>query len=771
MTQLTKVVKRNQKIVDFDSQKISNAVKKAFKSANIEDYESQAEYISLCVKNQLQSKDIVTIEEIQNLVEKNLMVSVAKGRTPYKVAKKYILYRDRRDKDRESINKLAQTFHDVVDIEDNNIKKSNANINGNTPAGQMMIFASESSKQHAFDYIVNPKYVQAHKDGYIHIHDADYISTKAANCNQIDLVELFKHNYIYTNDSVMRKPKRISSFASLAAISLQSEQNEMFGGQAVHSWDYAMAKGVALTFKELYKKYNDLLKESTEKVEDSEIKIGSSRIISLTPKTYEIAYKETVKETHEAMAAFIYNLCSMHSRGGGQIVFSSINYGTDDSPEGRIVIEQTLKAVDEGLGDGSTAIFPISVFRVKDGINFTEEDWQLAKSNWNDALSGKLKFKAPNFDLFIRACEVSSRRLFPNFVFEDSTFNQNPLWKQEDPNRYKYEIATMGCRTRVFDNLFGEKSCVSRGNLSFTTINLPRLAIEARLECLETKKEVSNQDVVDIFYNKLNYYMDMAHDQLIERYHFQCSSYAKQFPFIVKNAMLIGTEDMNMDDKMGKALKNGTLSIGFIGLAEALKELTGKHHGEDSEAQKLGLEIITYMRKKTDDMTMKDQLNFSLFATPAEGLSGRFTIIDRKRFGTIPGVTDRDFYTNSNHVPVYYHISAVDKIKIEAPYHELTNAGHIMYIEMDGDPRKNVLAFASVVIEMKRNNIGYGAINHSVDRCCKCGYEGVIDKECPKCHESSLIDRIRRITGYLVGSTDRWNSFKLDELKNRTKHL
>ena len=449
-------------------------------------------------------------------------------------------------------------------------------------------------------------------------------------------------------------------------------------------------------------------------------------------------------------------------------MFSSINYGTDYSPEGRIVIEQILNAVDEGLGDGSTAIFPISVFKVKDDVNFSEEDWELAKKNWNDAMAGNLHFKTPNFDLFLKACEVSSRRLFPNFVFEDSTYNQNPLWDINDPDRYKYELAVMGCRTRVYDDLFGEKTSARRGNLSFTTINLPRLAIEARLD----NPEGTTEDIIKSFYQKLDYYLNLVRDQLIERYEWQCSAYGKQFPFIVRNNTILGTEGLDENSHMEEAWKHGTLSIGFIGLAETLKELIGKHHGESDEAQELGLEIVKHMRDFTDECTKEENMNFSLFFTPAEGLSGRFTIMDRKKYGSIPGVTDRDYYTNSVHIPVYYNIGAHEKIVKEAAYHPYGNAGSILYVEMDGDPHKNVQAFATVVVDMKHNNVNYGAINHSVDRCCQCGFEGVINEgeKCPKCGEDFNITHLRRITGYLVGSTDRWNSFKLHELHDRVKH-
>lgn len=772
------VIKRNGDAVPFDRNKIIAAIKKAYDASDIEDNMNVAKTIADKFYNLVSAcKDIeikISIDTIQEFVEDSLMKSA-----PYKVAKKYIIYRDLRDKARYDYNKLATTYHDIIDIKDNNIKKSNANVNGNTPAGQMMIFASEASKDYTCNYLLSPKYAKAHKDGWIHIHDLDYYTTKAANCNQLDLKNLFSKDQIITNDSVIRRPKRIGTFSALAAIALQSSQNEMFGGQSIHSWDYAMADGVRDTFKRLFKEANKDYFDYTgidfinnNKLKDEYLKIGSF-IVKEAP-FYERVYTKVIEEVHEAMAAFIYNCCSMHARGGGQVVFSSINYGTDTSDEGRIIIEQTLKAIEEGLGDGSTAIFPISVFRVKTGINYSDEDWATAQSNWQDAVSGKVKFKTLNFDLFLRACEVSAKRLFPNFLFLDSTFNQNPLWQEEKTDRYKYELSCMGCRTRVYDNRFGEKTCIGRGNLSFTTINIVRLAIEAKKYAAENCKANTAQEfetyVLRRFYELLDEYLELTSKQLYDRYKWQCSAKAKQFPFIMRNDLLKGGQELNQNDHIEEVLKHGTLSIGFIGLAEALKEMLGYHHGESEHAQKIGLEIISHMREFTDKKSDELNLNYSLFATPAEGLSGRFTMIDKERYGIIEGVTDRDFYTNSNHVPVYYKISAYKKIQIEAPYHTLTNAGHILYVELGGDTRRNVLGFATIIVEMLKNNAGYGTINHTVDRCMECGYEGVIDNNCPKCGEKFNIDRIRRITGYLVGTTDRWNSFKLAELEARTKH-
>ena len=770
------VVKRNGKIVPFDREKIIKAVEKAFRAAEIKDTEGIAEKVAFKVTDVLENlgeDKPITIDRIQNLVEYYLTTATEEYGLPmYEVAKRYILYRDRRDKDRASINKLTEVFSDLVNISDNDLKKGNANINGNTPAGQMLIFGAETAKDYATNFLVSPKYAQAHKEGYIHIHDLDFYPTKTWTCNQIDLVDLFSKDYIYTNDSVMRKPKRISSYAALAAIVMQSEQNEQHGGQSILNFDYAMAQGVRLTFREIFKKYFRMFFNTEFPGKDEEINLSNEKLKASYPVIFQETLKETEKETHEAMAAFIYNMVSMHSRGGAQIVFSSINYGTDDSPEGRMVISSILDAVDEGLGDGSTAIFPISVFKVKDGVNFSKEDWELAKANWDEAMAGKLKFKTKSFDLFLKACKVSSRRLFPNFVFLDSTFNKNEKWDAFDKDRYKYEVATMGCRTRVYGDINGEKTSARRGNLSFSTINLVRLAIEALNESKDDEEER-----IRIFFDKLDYYIQLVHDQLKERYNWQITAFAKQFPFIVKNRMVMGTENIDsLDEKIGEdVLKHGTLGIGYIGLAECLKALVGKHHGEDKEAQNLGLRIVSRIREACDNFTCEEKLNYGCFATPAENLAGTFTKRDKKKYGIIEGITDRDYYTNSSHVPVYYPITAIEKIKLEAPYHELANAGNITYIELDGEAKKNVKAFATVIVAMHDNNIGYGSVNHAADHCDICGYEGPIEGHgCPNCGnmDENHITRIRRITGYLTGDVkSRWNSYKQAELKDRTKHL
>ena len=773
-----KVRKRNGKIVEYDGKKIINAINKAFKAAEVVDIHNIAFNTAFMVTVILENRgtdEPVTIDEIQNLVEYKLAESCDKYGIPmYKVAKKYILYRDRRDKDRESVNKLSKIFSEIINISDNDTKKSNANIDGNTPAGQMYIFGSESSKDHASKFIISPKFVQAHELGAIHIHDLDYYSMKAWNCNHISLKDLFSHDFIYTNDSVMRRPKRISSYAALAAIALQSEQNEQYGGQSIGDFDYGMAEGVALTFRETFKRYYELInRKKLENIKDAEICMNNKLLKTVFPYVYDRALKRTREETHEAMAAFTYNLCSMHARAGNQIVFSSINYGTDTSAEGRMVIEEILNAIDEGLGDGSTAIFPISVFKVKDGVNFSKEDWEYAKANWQDALEGRLKYKTPNFDLFIKACKVSARRLFPNFLFLDSSFNKNEKWDITDPERHKYELATMGCRTRVYGDINGEKTCLRRGNLSFTTINLPMLAIEAMLE------EKDKERRLELFFLKLDYYIQMVHDQLKERYEWQCSAFARQFPFIVKNGTVMGTENIGdeeyADAKIGEEiLKHGTLGIGYVGLAETLVALIGCHHGESCEAQELGLKIVGRIREACDQFTEEEKLNYGCFASPAESYCGKALRKCRERFGIIPKITDREYFTNSNHCPVYYPIKAIDKIRLEAPYHELANSGNITYVELDGTARKNVKAFASIVAAMHDNNIGYGSVNHDADRCEKCGYEGQIKEKCPRCgnDDEKYITNIARITGYLTGNVkSRWNSAKAAELSDRVKHI
>lgn len=460
----------------------------------------------------------------------------------------------------------------------------------------------------------------------------------------------------------------------------------------------------------------------------------------------------------------------VNNKLGNQTVFSSINYGTDSSTEGRMIIQALYKSTERGLGNGETPIFPIQIFKVKEGISYSDEDYAYAMNNIEDALAGKLKYKTPNFDLFIRACVVSSKRLFPNFLFLDASFNKNDKWDINDPNRYLSEVATMGCRTRIFSDRFGDTTSISRGNLSFTTMNLVRLAILSKQEANAKGLDDVN-DLKAIFFNKIKETSDLIANQLIERYQFQCTAKAKQFPFLMGQGLWIKGDTLSPNQKVKEVLRHGTLSIGFIGLAEALIMLIGKHHGESEEAQKLGLETVKYMRELTDKYSDTYNLNFSLFATPAEGLSGRFTAIDKKKFGIIPNVTDKEFYTNSFHLPVYYHVNALKKIELEAPYHVLTNAGHISYIEMDAEAKKNIPAFMKLVKHMKDKDMGYVSINHPIDRCNNCGLETAIEHECPQCGETVRIDRIRRITGYLVGTLDRWNSYKQAEEKMRVKHV
>jgi ribonucleoside-triphosphate reductase len=668
------------------------------------------------------------------------------------------------------------TFQNAKDAD---IKRENANIDADTAMGTMLKYGSEGSKYFIDHYILPKDIAAAHINGDIHIHDKDfYMLTET--CCQIDLLKLFKGGFS-TGHGYLREPNSIQSYSALACIAIQANQNEMHGGQAVPNFDYSLAPGIAKTFKREYfkalvnyfvirfdmpkadaialaktiatdlpltitmsnaPKYGDALTAYLPKhqQENGFQAISVEQTRAAHAYTVETATSETDRSTYQAMEAFIHNLNTMNSRAGAQVPFSSINYGTDTSPEARMLIKNLLLATEAGLGGGETPIFPVQIFKVKDGINYNEGE--------------------PNYDLFKLAMHTSAKRLFPNFSFIDAPFNIQ-YYKEGD---YDTEVAYMGCRTRVMGNVHDsehETTC-GRGNLSFTTINLPRLAIEA-------KGDISK------FYEGLDQFIELVIRQLLHRFKIQCTKKGRNYPFLMGQNIWINSDHIGPDDSIAEVLKHGSLSMGFIGLAETLKALTGKHHGESEESQKLGLEIIGYMRKRMDDEAEKTGLNFSLLATPAEGLSGRFVKIDQKLYGTIPGVTDRDYYTNSFHVPVYFPIKAHKKIAIEAPYHNFTNAGHISYVELDGDTCKNLAAFESIIRCMKDNGIGYGSVNHPVDRDPICGFNGIIDNECPKCHRSEEIDepkfeRIRRITGYLVGTTDRWNNAKRAEEKDRVKH-
>ncbi|MBQ8562955.1 MAG: anaerobic ribonucleoside triphosphate reductase, partial [Firmicutes bacterium] len=672
-------------------------------------------------------------------------------------------------------DRLMKTFEDITykDATDSDIKRENANIDGNTAMGTMLKYGSEGAKEFYKMYVIDPRHVKAHEEGDIHIHDMDFY-TLTMTCCQIDLLKLLEGGFS-TGHGHLREPNDIESYAALACIAIQSNQNDQHGGQSVPNFDYGMAPGVRKAYKRLYRnnlgKMLDFLHDITDGV-DQVKEIGKKieaeygiepcmawdnnykeleleelkKIVSeedarkMQDRSTIYADKEIVRKTYQAMEAFIHNLNTMHSRAGAQVPFSSINYGTDTSPEGRLVMECVMKATEAGLGFGETPIFPIQIFKVKEGVNYNPED--------------------PNYDLFKLACRVSAKRLFPNFSFLDAPFNKQ-YYIEGHPET---ECAYMGCRTRVIGNTYDPTREVvyGRGNLSFTSINLPRLAIKSKGD-------------IDFFFEGLDRVIDLAIGQLYDRYKIQSQKKVKNFPFLMGQGIWIDSDKLGPEDTIEEVIKHGTLTVGFIGLAECLKVLTGKHHGESKESQSLGLEIVGYMRKRMDEEARRTGLNWSLIATPAEGLSGRFVRIDRAKFGVIPGVTDREYYTNSFHIPVYYEINAFDKIRLEAPYHQLTNGGHISYIELDGDPLKNLEAFEKVVRFMKEEGIGYGSINHPVDRDPCCGYTGIIDNECPQCGRKEGegdvgFERIRRITGYLVGTMDHWNNAKSAEEKDRVKH-
>ena len=768
---ITTITKRDGRTVHFDINKIASSIEKAF-AATI----GKKDY-AICLALAQEVSDIFeekqidspTVEQIQDTVER-VLINHGHVRT----AKAYILYRAERTRVRNMNDRLMKTFEDITykDATDSDIKRENANIDGNTAMGSMLKYGSEGAKHFYESYVLNPAHSEAHRNGDIHIHDLDFY-TLTTTCCQIDLIKLF-HDGFSTGHGVLREPNDIASYASLACIAIQSNQNDQHGGQSIANFDYGLAPGVAKTYKKRYrsnltslievmdcaahaKKTKEIFQTLTAEnliptLDGSQAYTDRERALLIEAGVPEEildkiqsfsakkATEETDKATYQAMEALLHNLNTMHSRAGAQTPFSSINYGMDTSTEGRMVMKNMLLVTEAGLGNGETAIFPIQIFRVKDGVNFNPGE--------------------PNYDLFKLSCRVSAKRLFPNFSFQDAPFNLQ-YYKEGHPET---EIAYMGCRTRVIGNVNDPEREITygRGNLSFTSINLPRIAI------------LANKNI-DWFFSELDRKIDLVVEQLLERFEIQAKKKVHNYPFLMGEGVWIDSEKLNYDDEVREVLKHGTLSVGFIGLAEALKALLGVHHGESEIAQNLGLDIIGHMRKRMDDLSAETHLNFSLLATPAEGLSGRFVRMDRERFGSIEGVTDREYYTNSFHIPVYYPISAYKKIQLEAPYHELTNAGHITYIELDGDPSTNLDAFEKVIRYMKAQGIGYGSINHPVDRDPVCGYNGIIGDTCPKCGRSETdgeygFQRIRRITGYLVGTLDRFNNAKRAEVRDRVKH-
>ncbi len=767
---IKKITKRDGREVDFDPKKIASAINKAFAATTGAKEESVCMALAEEVQQifELAGNETPSVEQIQDMVEKVLI-----DHGYVKTAKSYILYRAERSRIRDMNNRLMKTYDDITfrDSKDSDIKRENANIDGNTAMGTMLKYGSEGAKHFYEMFVLKPEHSEAHRNGDIHIHDLDFY-TLTTTCCQIDILKLFKNGFS-TGHGTLREPNDISSYAALACIAIQSNQNDQHGGQSIVNFDYGLAPGVRKTFKKQYfQAMGDaleimegadpnavvtLLKENLENkgiipaLDESEdynqaqkellLSQGYSEetIIKAQQFAREKAVSRTDRATYQAMEALIHNLNTMHSRAGAQTPFSSINYGMDTSSEGRMVVKNMLLVTEKGLGNGETPIFPIQIFRVKEGINFNPGE--------------------PNYDLFKLSCRVSAKRLFPNFSFQDAPFNIK--YYKGTPET---EISYMGCRTRVMANEYDKTKEISngRGNLSFTSINLPRIGIMANHN-------------IEWFYNELDRKIDLVIDQLLERFEIQAKKKVSNFPFLMGEGVWLDSDKLGYNDEVREVLKHGTLSVGFIGLAECLKALIGVHHGESDVAQNLGLDIISHMRKRMDEATKKYHMNFTLLATPAEGLSGRFVRIDKEKFGILEGITDREYYTNSFHIPVYYPISAFRKLKLEAPYHALTNAGHISYVELDGDPTQNLDAFEKIVRYMKEVGIGYGSINHPVDRDPCCGYTGIIGDTCPQCgrheHDADVgFHRIRRITGYLVGNLERFNNAKRAEEADRVKH-
>ena len=730
------VVKRDGRIVGYNEEKIKAAIRKAMLTTELGEDEPLIQKISDRIG--AHGTERMTVEEIQDMVELELMNSPRK-----EVAKRYIAYRDQRSIARKA--KTRDIFHEIIEAKNNDITRENANMNTDSPAGMMMKFASETTKPFVDDYLLTAEVREAVRHNYLHIHDKDYYPTKSLTCVQHPLDNILEHGFV-AGHGESRPAKRIETASIIACISLETAQNEMHGGQAIPAFDFYLAPFVRSSYIEEVENlekltghelpalrnavFNDYISRSLEGLE------GDERLI-------QHAVNRTVSRVHQAMEAFIHNMNTIHSRGGNQVVFSSINYGTDTSAEGRCIIRELLNSTYEGVGNGATAIFPIQIWKKKRGVSYLPED--------------------RNYDLYKLACKVTARRFFPNFVNLDATFNQHEKWRADDPKRYMYEVATMGCRTRVFENRYGEKTSIGRGNLSFSTINLPRLGIE----CMAIQ---DRQERIDTFFHKLDDILEITARQLNDRFNFQKTAFAKQFPLLMSK-LWIGGENLKANDSIESVINQGTLGIGFIGLAECLIALTGKHHGESEEAQALGIKIVSHMRSRVNDFCEQYKHNYSVLATPAEGLSGKFTAKDRKSYGIIPSITDKIYYTNSNHVPVYYHCSPRHKAEVEAPYHALTGGGHIFYVEIDGDATHNPEAIAAIVDLMDQYNIGYSSVNHNRNRCMDCGYEDATSnlEVCPVCG-SKAIDKLQRITGYLVGTTDRWNNAKLAELNDRIVH-
>lgn len=730
-----KVRKRDGRVVDFNPVFISNAIKKAMNEVGDIDY-----FVAESIANQIKVNGdyLLDVDSIQVMVENSLMQSSLPD-----IARAYIIYRHKRDKARNS--KSNEVLTDIIAAKKNDITRENANMNADTPAGMMMKVASERTKEYVDEFLLSDDVRKLVDDNILHVHDKDYYPTKSLTCLQHPVDKLLNEGF-RAGHGESRPAKRIETASILSCISMEAIQNEMHGGQAIPAFDFYLAPFVRKTYIEEVEKIEEFLGADFSDLYDSKIDdylFKELDDMKCDERVRQHAINQTVERVHQAMEAFIHNMNTIHSRGGNQVVFSSINYGTDTSAEGRCIIRELLLSTYNGVGNHATAIFPIQIWKKKRGVSFLPGD--------------------PNYDLFKLACKVTAKRFFPNFVNLDAPFNKSDKWRADDPKRYMYEVATMGCRTRVFEDRFGDSQSVGRGNLSFSTVNLPGLA-------LSVMDIADENDRLKAFFEKLTYAIDITGKQLYERYEFQCTALTKQFPLLM-SGMWVGSENLKPDDEVREVLKHGTLGVGFIGLAECLIALCGHHHGESAEAQKLGLKIITFMRDKTKELSDKYDLNYSVFSTPAEGLSGKFTKKDRKKYGVVPGVTDKDYYTNSNHIPVYYKCSADFKARIEAPYHDLTRGGHIFYVELDGDATHNVEAVEQIVELMDKYNIGYGSINHNRNRCLDCSYEDASAnlEVCPVCG-SHNIDKLQRITGYLVGTTDRWNSGKLAELHDRVTH-